>query len=240
MMNQVVYACSKPEHSALLYRSVNSIRRFLPDANVRLYCTLDVHRQLEAWMFDGVHVVQPRFQHRPRFEAMLSVPFGRSLFLDCDTLVLAPLESLFELLLGCELALCPAIQHTHPEGERLGIYKMLPAPECIGEWNGGVMAARVDERFREFVKTWMRHYEQCHIRSYFMDQAALRATVWMYCMRVATLRNNYNFRTMAQQTVVGEVKILHGKGDLESVAARVNQSCDYRLYTPTPSEAGAA
>ncbi len=238
-MRQVVYATSRVEDCEALYRSVKSVRRFLPDAKVKVFVTTNVHRQLEAWMFDYSQVVDPKFEERPRFEAMLEVPFGETLFLDCDTLAIAPLESMFKVLLGCQIALSPAINHSHPEMEKIAGLPWIPSvPECIGEWNGGVIMARVDANFRAFLYYWMAYYRECRKLDYRMDQAALRCAVWNHGWRVATLRNNYNFRTMAQQTVVGEVKILHGHGDLESVALRINESLEHRLYTPTPSEAG--
>jgi len=211
----------------------------LPDVIVRVFVTKNVHRQLEAWMFDEVHIVYPVFAERPRFEAMLAIPFGDTLFLDCDTLAIGPLASLFDVLLGSHLALSPAINDAHAEMEKIAGLPWIPSvPECIGEWNGGVITARVDASFRSFVHYWMAYYADCRNLGYQMDQAALRCAVRNQGWQVATLRNNYNFRTMSQQTVVGDVKILHGHGDLESVARRINQSLEHRLYTPTPSEAG--
>jgi len=204
-----------------------------------VFASPEVYQKLDAQKFDRLYQVRPQYQHRPKFEAMALVPFERALFLDCDTLAIAPLDDLFDVLDFFDIALCPAIHAMHPTGERDGIYKMLPpVPSAVYEWNGGVILAEVGSAFRAFSHNWSSLFGRCHEQGYHMDQAALRSALCHSGLQIATLRNNYNFRTMAQQTVVGQVKILHGKGDLESVAARINQTTDYRLFTPTPSEAG--
>jgi hypothetical protein len=113
-------------------------------------------------MFDEVHIVYPAFKERPRFEAMLAVPFGDTLFLDCDSLAIAPLKSLFEVLHGWQIALSSAIKHGHPDSWEINTLRWVPCvPECVGEWNAGVITARIDANFRAFVLYWTAYYGDC-------------------------------------------------------------------------------
>ncbi|MEZ6127970.1 MAG: hypothetical protein R3C59_04765 [Planctomycetaceae bacterium] len=231
-----VYACSAPMLLEEFVRSAESFRRHMPHVPRCLWTTRDIDAgSLPDDAFTAMRQIpNAAHQHRPRFEAMLECTAERSVFLDGDTWLCEPVDDLFAVLDHFDIALAAAPQYLHSEAVRSGIYDHLPhVSAAIPEWNGGVIAARVTERFREFVRRWSELFDLCRQRGYDLDQAALRVALATSDLRVVTLPNNYNFRTMMPQVVKGRVKILHAHGNLPTIAARVNSSDAVRVWTPS-------
>lgn len=199
-------------------------------------------------VFTHVRRVQ-RFTHahRPKFEAMLDCEFELALFIDNDTWFADSIEEVFDTLTRFDVALAPAPVYLTPRAEAADIYRHLePAVSiAIPEWNGGVIAARVNGPFRSFVTAWSGQFSLCEALGFERDQAPLRTTLVASDLRVATLPLNYNFRVNLRQTVTREVKLLHGHGDLPRIAQAVNRQSGARHYTPnrdwlTPAPTAAA
>ena len=179
-------------------------------------------------------LAQVRHAHRPKFEAMLACEFDQAIFIDSDTWFAAGIEDVFDTLTHFDIAMSLAPIHLAPVAESAGIYNQLEPtiPEALGEWNGGLIAARVDETFRRFVKQWSEQFSRCEALGFERDQASLRTTLVASRLRIATLPPNYNFRVNLRQTVVRSVKLFHGHGDLPRIAAAVNRLGGLRHYTP--------
>ena len=213
----------------------------MPDLARQIYVTRALHEvagaRLVGLFTEVVVLEEAQHAHRPRFEAALQTSLDEAILLDGDTLFLAPVYELFDLLEHFDVALAAAPQYLSPMGMRLGIYDLLPKiPAAIAEWNGGLMVARLDEPFRTMVTQWIALYAKCAAVGYEMDQAALRAALVLSKLSIATVQNNFNFRALVPQSVAGQVKILHAHGELKKIARTINASTAMRLYTPRPED----
>ncbi|MEZ6127967.1 MAG: hypothetical protein R3C59_04750 [Planctomycetaceae bacterium] len=211
----------------------------MPDARRILYATADVASELrDAAAFQDVRVVEnPQHRHRPRFESMLHCTADRAFFIDGDTLLMEPIDELYELLDHFDVALASAPQQFHSQAVAKQIYDKLPrVSSAIPEWNSGVIAARISDRFRTFVRRWSDLFAVCQQHGYTMDQPALRSAPGTSDLRIATIPANYNFRANMPQTIKGKIKLLHAHGDLPKITGYINRSENLRMNTPRQGE----
>jgi hypothetical protein len=161
-------------------------------------------------------------------------PFERTLFLDGDTFVVDEVTHLLQLLERYDLAVA------HSPG-----YRGLRDPEvpaAFYEFNTGVLAWRANERtdallarWQETYLEWTRHepFDDAGLAKLTADQPAFRRSVWLSDVRVAVLGPEYNLRITKPATIVGPVRVLHGRHrDHESLARRINQGTGARNYAP--------
>jgi hypothetical protein len=233
----VVYACSHPHWLGETIRSAQSCRRHMPDVACQLFVTealvkaagegLRQHFTDMTVLSDSSHV------HRPRFESALETDLDQAIFIDGDTLFLAPVYELFDLLDHFDIAAALAPQYFASKAIAKGIYDLLPKiSSAQPEWNTGVIVARVDDPFKEMVREWSALFSACRNADYTMDQASFRSALSTSRLRIAALPNNYNFRANIANSVTGAVKILHAHGDLEKIGANINAALHIRVYTP--------
>jgi hypothetical protein len=237
MTNGIVYSISHPAWMEACIVSAHSAAATMPEIERELYLTEAVAAEFTGnWKAAFVRVVvldTARHFHRPRFEAMLQTRLDRALFIDADTFFIEPVHELFELLDHFDVAALPAPQYIHPQAFKQGILQLLPeVSEAVPEWNGGVIAARMNTEVRQWVENWSALFEQCMAQGYQMDQASLRSSLVHSGLRIASLPNNYNFRANIPQVVARKVKILHAHGDLPTIARTINDTAGIRAYTP--------
>ncbi|MEZ6091590.1 MAG: hypothetical protein R3C05_26965 [Pirellulaceae bacterium] len=231
----IVYACSDVSHIPQTTSSARSAREHMPAVPCFLWATPNIDlSQLPTELFSELRPTHGILHsHRPRFESMLQCTAERALFLDGDTLITEPVNELFDLLDHFDIALAAAPQYLHSEAIQMRIYEKLPAVStALPEWNGGVIAARVSDPFREFVNRWIEMFAICRRHGYHMDQAALRVALATSDLRIATLPTNYNFRPMMPQAIKGNAKIIHAHGDLSTIANIVNRTSNPRVWNP--------
>ena len=241
MNRGVVYACSHPRWLPEAVRSSASVQRHMPDLSRELFITPDLLRASGDGIrshFTNVRIVtDAAHPHRPRFDSLVGTKLDEALFLDGDTLVLAPVYELFDVLRDFDIGIALAPQYLSPQAAALGVYDRLPVVSAAQpEWNSGVIVARMDDAFRTFAADWSILFTQTRADGHKMDQAALRSALVRSRLRIAPLPNNYNFRANVPNTITGEVKILHAHGDLERIAAYINAERHMRIYRPMDSE----
>jgi hypothetical protein len=242
MRRGVVYACSHRDWIAETIRSALSFARHMPDLDRHLFipsvllkeCRNELSRNDPVAPFTRIVALkQIAYPHRPRFESMLRFDLDRVIFIDGDTLLLAPAHELFEVLDHFDVALTIAPHLFHPRAEAAGIYDVLPKVSmAVPEWNGGLMVARKSPRFHKFVIAWDALFLVSIKAGYLLDQASLRSALATSDLRVATLASNYNFRANVEQMARGKVKILHAHGDLPAIARTINATARNRHYQP--------
>jgi hypothetical protein len=213
----------------------------MPSLIRQIYVTralFDEHRGPLQQNFDQVLALDGlAFQDRPRFESALQTDLDQAVFIDGDTLILMPFDEVFDLLAHFDLAATPGPFATYPDGNRLGIYDAMPkVSNALREWNSGFLLARIDDRFRDFVRRWMELFRICLARGYKLDQASFRVAVATSPLRLANLAENYNFRANIPRFVAGPVKVLHAHGLLPQIASYINKDQGMRLYVPKSGE----
>lgn len=239
MTRGVVYACSHPAWFRETMQSAASCRRHMPNLARELYISRALHDEagdrMTPFFSRIVALENVLHKHRPRFEAMQLCQLDEALFIDVDTLFLAPVEELFDVLRHFDVGVTPAPQLFNHKGVRGGVYDLLPAVSAaVPEWNGGFILARVTEAFRSFGRTWSTLFESCRAKGYHMDQAALRSALVNSSLRPTSLPVNYNFRANFAQSVRGEVKVLHAHGELHEIGRTINDNLKNRFYQPDP------
>ncbi len=241
MKRGVVYALTHPAWLEEILLSTASVREHMPDLAREVYATQSIIEQIksvDASLFtDFITVDKPFFSHRPRFESMLETKLDQVIFLDSDTYFVEQTYELFELLDLFDIGMVTAPQYFHPRALQEDIYDLLlPVPEALPEWNGGVLVTNITPAFHEMVHEWMRMFTLCRAANYNMDQPSLRSAIATSKLRVANLPNNYNFRANVAQMANRRVKILHAHGELERIAGHINNNVRRRFYQPNKEE----
>ena len=98
----VIYVATGDGFRALAEASARSLRAVEPGLAVDVFT--DDPDAVSDGVFDRVHPIYAPHA-RSKLECMGRTRFDRTLYLDCDTLVLAPLADLFDLLVQFDLAL---------------------------------------------------------------------------------------------------------------------------------------
>ena len=171
-------------------------------------CTDDLAAARAAAAFDQVlpHP-DPRRSYRDKIAPLLQLPFRRTLFLDTDARLIAPVQGLFNLLEHHQLAAAHAPVR-RPDG-----WWDAAAPASFPELNSGVLLLRRGLRQQALIRRWLHRYDQIDQA---WDQASLRSAVWQGLargLRLAVLPPEANLRT-TKPWVVGKglaVHHLHGR-----------------------------
>jgi len=170
----------------------------------------------------------PTFSWLDKIAPLVDSPFEKTLFLDSDTLVLEPLDDVFEALDRFEVGFAHA-SYRKWDGYEFGV------PDCFAEPNSGVIAYRRSERFSKFVDEWLTIYKkQIETENpYGPDQPTFRKALYESDLRLLVMPPEYNWRTIFAGFVGGatRVKILHGRHpSLTSAAKHINKGKHPRVY----------
>lgn len=115
---------------------------------------------------------------------------GLNLFLDCDTEVWRPIESVYDLMLRFDISIRCLVRAPK---KKFTLLENLDAQDaCVGELNTGVFFFRQGDNAREVFKLWERYYKEMEIQS---DQPSfLRSVVEARTARLLPLAENWNAR----------------------------------------------
>ncbi len=225
----VLYVATGGRHLQEMVASARSVRRWLPGVPILLYTD---QSDLPEGVFDEVRRLEnPRHSFVDKIAPLRETPFERTLFLDTDTLVCAPIDDVFAVLDRFEMALAQApLRHD----------REFVTPNCFVELNTGVVAYRRTDAVGELFADWLRVYEReaeatGRLES---DQPAFREALWRSPVPFHVLPAEYNLRTV-MAAAVGRctVRIVHGRGpDMEAVVRWVNESHGIRVFLPSVLE----
>lgn len=182
-----VYAATGAGYVDLAVASARSLRAQTPDAEIDLFtdveCGADVFTRV-------VRLEDP--WRRSKIDAMIRSRFERTVFLDCDTYVLLPLDDVFDLLDRFDLALAHDPWRAHPENS---IFWNVALPNVFPQFNSGVIAFTDRPAVRDLFRRWRQVVlEEDHKR----DQRSLRELLWASDLRLATLPPEYNLLDYTQ------------------------------------------
>jgi hypothetical protein len=137
--------------------------------------------------FDRVHPI-PGGAGRDKIAAMAASRFDRTLFLDCDTLVVQPLGDLFGLLDRFELAVAHDVRRASPLVQEA--HATAP-PYAFPQLNTGVVLYRRSPAMWAFLADWARRYRAAGRTR---DQVTFRDLVWESDIRFHVLPPEFNLR----------------------------------------------
>ncbi|HEY8899988.1 MAG TPA: hypothetical protein VIM61_06215 [Chthoniobacterales bacterium] len=226
MQTGVLYIATGRRHVGEMLVSARSVRRHMPGVPIIVYTD---QADLPADVFDEVRpIANPRHSFIDKIAPLCDTPFERTIFLDTDTYLCAPVPDLFEILDRVDLALAHApYRHDRP----------FVTPNCFPELNTGVLAYRRSPEMNALFEDWLRLYEKEVAETGKMDsdQPAFREALYRSPLTFSVLPPEYNLRTV-MPAAVGRcsVRIIHGRGPkMEELERWVNASHGIRMFYPS-------
>ncbi len=221
----VLYVATGRRHLGEMLASAESVRRQMGSLPIVLHTD---QQNFSADVFSEIRWIEkPRHSFIDKIAPLRDTPFERTLFLDSDTYVCAPITDLFDVLDRFELALAHApLRHD----------RHFVTPNCFPELNTGVMAYRKTPAVDALLADWLRIYEKEIAETGKMDsdQPAFREALYRSDVRFTIIPSEYNLRTV-MPAAVGRcaVRIIHGRGpDLAALDRWVNASRRIRIFLP--------
>lgn len=171
----------------------------------------------------------PTFSFFDKISAIRNSPYDETLFLDADTFVYSPLDSLFEILRAFELGV--ACETYAPR--RRGC-----APQSFPEFNTGVIVLRSQEpSVASFLDDWsalgakMRSLPDPPKH----DQPAFREALYSSRVRFCPIPSDWNFHTShpALLNAGASVKIVHTRIPREKISGEISDRAKHsRVFLP--------
>ena len=184
MRDGVIYVAKGAGYLELAIASATSLRGVNPDLPVDLFTDQSVPADAP---FDRVHRI-PDVPTRAKIACMPLSRFERTLFLDCDTLVVQPLGDLFEVLERFDMALAHDVRRVSAlirEGHEV------ETPYAFPQLNTGVLLYRRSETTQAFFAEWARRYRKA---GQARDQITFKDLIWSSDIRFYVLPPEFNLR----------------------------------------------
>jgi lipopolysaccharide biosynthesis glycosyltransferase len=183
--NGVLFAATGQNYIDLSRQSASSIRETNPALEIDLF----TDRPIRAEPFSRISILENVWV-RSKIDAMISSRFEKSLYLDADTLVLADLSDVFNILDRFDIAFTHDQARNHFLVRRE--YKR-EFPNTFPQVNGGVIAFRKSQEVIDFLTEWRSLVIEHAIGK---DQPALRELLWDTNLKYAILPPEYNLRDL--------------------------------------------
>lgn len=178
----VMYVAQGPEYLELAWQSAVTLRRYNRNITVEIFTDQDV----VPGLFDSVRPIPDGAT--PKLACLKHTSFDRTLYLDCDTLVAAPLGDLFEILEKFDLAVAHDVRRKSQLIRQRGAVK---TPYAFPQMNAGVILYRKHERVVRFLSDWERRYSEIASTR---DQISFRDLLWESDIRFYVLPPEFNLR----------------------------------------------
>ncbi|MEO6054679.1 MAG: hypothetical protein ABIP97_11755 [Chthoniobacterales bacterium] len=222
----ILYVATGERYVAEAMQSARSAKRQMPDIPI---CLFTDKRPASTDAFDEIRIIEnPRHFFADKVQPMLDSPYERTLFLDTDTLVCHSVEDVFQLLDRFDVA----IAHAPMRHDRA-----YPTPNCFVEMNSGVIAYHKNAAVEQMFRCWIEIYEKelkASAQPEIGDQVHLRQAIYESAVSLYILPPEYNFRSVMPGFCARQkVRILHGRGDLESIAQTLNATNKLRVSLPS-------
>lgn len=221
MTDGVILVARGTGYLELACQSAASLRRHEPGLDVDLFTDSPLPAAA-AGLFARVHPV-PDSGTRDKIACMARSRFDRTLFLDCDTLVLNPLGDLFDLLERFDLAVCHDVRRA---SALIRQGWQVRTPYAFPQLNTGVLLWRRGPAMARFLADWGTAYAAAGLAR---DQCSFRDLLWLSDLRFHILPEEFNLRRVtlldawepldARPTILHSHRLLqHLRGDAPRVA----------------------
>lgn len=232
----ILYVATGQRYVDEAQRSAASAKRQMPDLPRTLH--VDAASEVERGLFTEVRLIEkPTYTFFDKILPLIESPYERTLFLDTDTLVIDPVQEVFELLDRFDLG------YVHGPWRACPGYALEACPSAFAEPNTGVILYRRGEAVKDLFSRWANLYAG-QLRSATPpahDQPAFRQVLYESSLRFVVLPPEYNFRTVFPGLCGGglRVKILHGRDpSLGAAEGDINSREGVRLVDYTSAVPG--
>jgi hypothetical protein len=181
----VIYVASGAAYLDLARASARSLRAVEPDLPVDLFT--DDPDAPDLGMFDMVHRIDNP-EPRSKLTCMAQTRFERTLFLDADTLVVAPLGDLFDLLERFDCAMAHDVRRASTLVQE-GLTEA--TPYAFPQLNSGVLLYRRSRAMLAFLREWAARFKAAGVGR---DQIILKDMLWQSDIRFYVLPPEFNLR----------------------------------------------
>ncbi|TPW29760.1 hypothetical protein FJU08_13205 [Martelella alba] len=222
----VIYVATGNDYRDLARQSAITLKAHNPGLPVDLF-TDDLARA-DRQIFDAVHKV-PKNHDRAKLECLPLSRFDRTLYLDCDTLILRSFGDLFALADRFDLSLAHDVRR-RSELVRQGLEEV--TPYAFPQLNSGVMVYRKSAVMLAFFAEWARRY---HAHPEIgRDQVFLKDMLWSSGLSFYVLPPEFNLRRVtmldAWEPLDAAPTIIHSHRLLDHIrkpgATRINDIGD--------------
>jgi hypothetical protein len=186
MSDGVIYVATGQDYLDLARASAASLRAHNPCLPVDLFTDAPEATGLE--IFDAVRPV-PRVHDRAKLDCLPLTRFRRTLYLDCDTLVLRGFGDLFDILDRFECALAHDVRRASPlirEGREQR------TPYAFPQVNSGVLLYRRSAAMWGLLRDWAARFHAAEEVA--RDQVILKDLLWSEDIRFYVLPPEFNLR----------------------------------------------
>lgn len=218
-----VYVATGPRYLAEAIQAVQSLRRHNPDTRV---CLVADALPPNGLFDDVIRLENPTYSFADKL-AMDRAPYDQVIYLDTDTLILADIRDLFDLLDHHDVA---AKHEVYPGWD----YDALGVPRCFPEFNLGMIAFRRSAAALSFFANWHQTYNRLRAQSerFVTDQPSFRIALYHSTARHCTIPTEYHLQADFGGFMYWEVKVIHSHGPQERIADEVNRILGPRTYDP--------
>jgi hypothetical protein len=218
----VFYVATGDKYRDEALKSLKSLKKHLP----KMHTTLFSDQPCEPGHFDrNIIITSPKFSFQDKVECFQLVDYEQAIFLDTDTFVAGDISDLFDLLSKFDFAAAT-------EAARGYWYDEWSLPDSFPELNSGVIvfnnSAKIKKLFADWLrffmesKTWQNRFAWQNGNAW--DQPGLRRALYLAKdIRMTVLPTEYNALRNNGTYLWGCAKIIHGRGNIEIVAERMNR-----------------
>lgn len=206
--------------------SYTSLRRHMPDLPV--CCFTDDPEYAKRFFSHVERIDRPFRNFLEKVPPLLKSPFERTLFLDTDTVINAPIDDLFDLLDRFDLAAAPDPFWVEAPG----------CPACFQHLNTGLIVYRRTDQVMDFFRRWLSEYqaELSATTDSPHDQLLFQRCLYESDLRLYVLPVEYNLRLTCPQLIRiwAAARVLHSRdmADLPDLGCRLNRKSDFRVVFP--------
>lgn len=235
MHDGVVFASTGWKYRREASEACERVRRHMPDIGVAIVTDEPDHDAYAGDRYDSViELPTPTHGFPDKNAAMRLSPFERTLYLDTDAFVIAPLHEVFEMLEQYDFAITPK--------PRTQLTEWPDVPRCFYETNAGVIGFRRSPRAMATLEHWSALYERGRRKQggepgFRNDQPSFTRAIWEMKATAYMLPTEYNLRTHMPAYLRDEVKILHGRpANLAEIETTINEQPRPLVYPGHPDD----
>jgi hypothetical protein len=208
-MNGILYITFKRNPKAHRYNelkhSVASLKKMHPKLRVGLFTNKDPKFDL----IDDVRIIDIK-SDRVKQDYLYESPYDNTLYMDCDTEIVGPIDDIFNLMGRFDIAAVQdQIRKDPKKSERYPDYANIP--DGFPEYAGGVILFRKCEKVENFFGVWRKNFRKWYqLTKEVRDQPSFRVSLWQCSdLRLHTLPPEFNHRTKKKHNIVTRIDHRH-------------------------------
>jgi hypothetical protein len=200
--------------------SAESLKQKHPDTSISIFSDQDVNSENIDENVQTSSAATKKEHRIDRITRLMQSPYEKTLYLDSDTYIASDISHVFKMLERFDICGSIAPARIPDIGENEFETKVPPSFPML---NAGVLLYKSQQVIPTFER-WKELYHQ-YIDGqskdiHFGDQTSFREALYQSDIQIGILPAEYNCRFSYPGSIMGEVKIMHGRslGDLSNIS----------------------